>query len=425
MHNDLVRVFEDTLPSPGLHLLDTSAFWNPCGGVRRVLSTKHDWLVSQGWRHTVMAPGADGIDQLDCGGLPLPGSGGYRVVLQRERPARLIELARPDLVEAADPYTLAWSALAATQRLRVPAVAFCHSDLPAIAARLVGGAAGTATRRGRFAALRARRYLVDLYQRFDLVLAPSQVLAERLRSWGLNQVMVQPLGVDCQVFRPAARDAAWRQRLCQRLGLAPRTRLLAYTGRFAPEKNLPLLAAAVRRLGPGHALLAVGAGPQPPRGSGVHVLPPERDSARLARLLASCDAYVHAGDQETFGLGALEAMACGTPVVVSAAGGLGELAQDVGLTVARPDSSEWAESIQACLNDIGSRRHLLALAKAREHDWAWVMAQLSRRYLALLRRHALGGQPGRPPAVWGARPPSSATVTEPALARLRPLHPLR
>ena len=417
MHNDLVRVFENTLPSPGLHLLDTSAFWNPCGGVRRVLSTKHDWLVSQGWRHTVMAPGADGIDQLDCGGQPLPGSGGYRVVLRRDRPARLIELARPDLVEAADPYTLAWSALAATQRLQVPAVAFCHSDLPAIAARLVGGTAGMATRRGRWVAQRARRYLVDLYRHFDLVLAPSQALGERLRGWGLSQVMVQPLGVDCRVFTPAARDAAWRQRLSQRLGLEPRTRLLVYTGRFAPEKNLPLLADAVRRLGPGHALLAVGAGPQPPHGPGVHVLPPEPDSARLARLLAICDAYVHAGDQESFGLGVLEAMACGTPMVVSAAGGLGELARDVGLTVERPHAAEWAEAIQACLRDTVSQRHLLALAKAREHDWAWVMAQLSRRYLTLLRRHARSGPPSAHTAVRGSR---AVPMTEPAMARLHP-----
>jgi multicomponent K+:H+ antiporter subunit A len=40
----------------------------------------------------------------------------------------------------------------------------------------------------------------------------------------------------------------------------PGTRLLVYAGRFAPEKNLDVLAAAVQRLGPGHVLLAVGAG---------------------------------------------------------------------------------------------------------------------------------------------------------------------
>jgi len=251
------------------------------------------------------------------------------------------------------------------------------------------------------------------------VLAPSQALGERLRSWGLNQVIVQPLGVDCRVFRPAARDAAWRQRLSQRLALDPRTRLLVYTGRFAPDKNLPLLVDAVRRLGPGYALLAVGAGPQPPRGHGVHVLPPEPDSARLARLLASCDAYVHAGDQEAFGIGALEAMACGTLVVLSDAGGLGELAHGVGLTVERPDAAEWAEAIQACLRDTGCQRPLLdlALAKAREHDWAWVMAQLSRRYLGLLRRHAGSHPPSAPPVV---RSTLAAPGTSPAMARLHP-----
>ena len=43
-------------------------------------------------------------------------------------------------------------------------------------------------------------------------------------------------------------------------------------------------------------------------------------------MLASADAFVHAGDQETFGLSVLEAMACGTPAVVRDAEGLGELA---------------------------------------------------------------------------------------------------
>lgn len=361
-------------------------FWGATGGVKRVLTAKHERLRALGWRHTIVAPGAQGPGLIDCGGLPLPRSGGYRVVLGTARAQRQMAFAEPDLIECADPYTLAWGALATARRLQVPAVAFCHSDLPALAARVAGGASGT--RLGRAAERMAQRYLARLYARFDLVLAPSRGLAERLTAWGVPRVATQPLGVDCSVFNPQARDDAWRDALCRAHHLPPATRLLAYTGRFAIEKNLPLIADAVRLLGPGHVLLAVGNGPVPPTGSQVLTLPPEHDARRLARLVASADAYVHAGDQETFGLGVLEAMACGTPVVVAAAGGLQELARDAGQLVAQPRPHAWAEAISASLGSCNASLRRTALARAQAQDWPWVMAQMTQRYAALLGRPA-------------------------------------
>ncbi len=371
------------MPAPTAHLMDVSMFWGPCGGVRRVLSTKHSWLLRHGWRHTIMAPGAEGPDHVDCGGLALPFSGGYRFVWQRAQAQRLIEQARPDLLESADPYTLPWAVLAAAGRLGVPAVAFCHSDLPACAAQLPGGA---------FAERRAQAYLARLYGRFDLVLAPSRGLADKLRSWGLPGVEHQPLGVDCNVFTPKARNPAWRRQLCAELGLPPAARLLVYSGRFAPEKNLQVLADAVQRLGPGHVLLAIGSGPCAPRGDRVQLLPPEDNPRRLARLLASCDVYVHAGDQETFGLGVLEAMACGTPVVVSAAAGLGELVADVGLRVDTLQAETWAEALRAALATGRSVQSDQAVLRARAHDWNRVLAQLTARYRRLLPGSRGAGQ---------------------------------
>ena len=174
-------IFSATIPANGPHLLDASIFWGPSGGVRRVLSTRHSALGPNGWRHTVMAPGARGAGHIDCGGLLLPRSGGYRLPLGRNRLARLIEAAQPDIIEVADPYTMAWAALQAGQRLGVPTLAFCHSNLSALAARWVGGEQGLGTRHGLWAARRAQAYLVDLYAGFDLVLAPSRGMARRLQ----------------------------------------------------------------------------------------------------------------------------------------------------------------------------------------------------------------------------------------------------
>jgi alpha-1,6-mannosyltransferase len=376
-----IRMLE-TPPPP--HLLDASMFWGAAGGVQRVLMARHALLHTHGWRHTIYAPGAQGPGLVNAGGVTLPGTGGYRAVLRREHAARAMQALLPDLIEAADPYMLGWAALTAARRRQIPAVAFCHSDLPALAARLAGGRGGTETARARWAERQARRYLVRFYNHFDLVLAPSRTLAARLCDWGVDAVQVQPLGVDCRVFDPRRRDQAWRRRLLRQLGAAPDTRLLVYAGRFAPEKNLQRLADAMALLGAGHLLVAVGEGPCPPTGPHVRTLPVERDPARLARLLASADAFVHAGDQETFGLAALEAMACGVPIVVSAQAGLGELAEDAGWRVTGTRPRDWAEGMHAALRNPLSPRVDTALARARAHDWRCIVERIDRRYRRLL-----------------------------------------
>ena len=375
---------QDTRPSEGPHLLDVSMFWGANGSVRRVLTAKREQLRSFGWRHTIIAPGAKGSGLFDCGGLPLPGSGGQRLVLGRGRALRQMEFIAPDIIESADPFTLAWASLAAAEQLRVPAVAFCHSDLPRLAARGVGG---------RGAERMARRYLVNLYRQFDLVMAPNIGLAQRLKAWGVPRVSVQPLGVDCAVFTPCAKDAAWRAQLCQDHGLDPATRLLIYTGRFAPENNLQLLADAVALLGRGHALVAVGDGPAPPVGDHVLLLPPEQGGGHLARMVASCDAYVHAGDPQAASLGVLEAMACGTPVIAASAAGRTEWSDSTGLLVDRPRAGSWAEAMEASLGGSNITQRRTALAHAQAQDWPRVLEQMTRRYTALLGRHAMPAQP--------------------------------
>jgi alpha-1,6-mannosyltransferase len=377
----------EAIDSP--HLLDATMFWSRdgVGGVRQVLQAKRDALRAKGWRHTLMAPAASGPDTVDCGGAPIPFSGGYRFVFDRRHAARLIEKTEPDVIEAADPYTLGWAVLDAAHALHVPTVAFCHSNLPQMAPRWLAGSDGRLTRRGRWAERQAGRYLADLYGRYDLVLAPNRELTRSLHSLGVRQAQLQPLGVDCSVFTPRADDPAWRDALMQRLGLPPATKLIVYAGRFAPEKNLDLPARAVALLGPGHALLAVGRGPRPPHGPAVHLLEPPAHRSHVARLLASADVFVHAGEQETFGLAALEAMACGTPVVASGRGGLGELVQGAGITLRSRRAADWAEAIREALQQAGTARTRDALARARSLDWPLVLDGWERQYLRLLQPH--------------------------------------
>lgn len=368
----------DTAPGLSRRLVDVTMFWSAAGGgVRRYLLSKRAWLKRHGWQPVLVAPGVRGPGMADCGGMRLPGGAGYRLPLRRALAAQRIVGEAPELIEAGDPYRLAWASLDAAARLGVPAVAFCHSNLAALVALATGQHGITA----RLARRAAERYLVRLYRAFDLVLAPSAALADELRVLGLGAVEQQPLGVDCQVFHPACRDPAWRASL----GLSQTSRLLLYAGRFAPEKNLSLLSAAVDRLGPPYQLVAVGQGPRPPQGKRLVVLPYATDERSMARICASVDGALHAGEQETFGLSVLEAMAAGTPVAVRAAAGLGELVEGgAGVAVDSADPSRWAEAIVELFGAACEQRVAVARQRAEALDWTRVLPALAARYDRLL-----------------------------------------
>ena len=367
--------------SEPLHLVDTTMFWSPTGGgVRRYLQTKHEWLAGQPrWRHTIAVPHVAGsaADGATLPSLALPGSGGYRLPVRRVAIARVLAALGPDIIEVGDPYRVAWAARDAAQSLGVPAVAYCHSNIVALA-RLAAG-----PRFGAAAARLAERYARRVYGGFDLVLAPSRSMAAHLAAWGVPRVACQPLGVDTALFAPARRDPAWRERH----GYSAATRLLVYAGRFAPEKHLDVLVAAVRRLGAPYELLAIGAGPTPPpAGDRVTVLPFVASTSELATALASADAFVHAGDQETFGLSVLEAMACGTPAVVRDAEGLTELVEsDTGIAVGAGTGAAFAAAIAALFDgDTMASRAQAARRCAEAADWQRVLPGLVGHYLRLI-----------------------------------------
>ena len=360
------------------------------GGISSYLNAKANWLARTGHaRHTILsssvgagdgstaAHGAPSVIALP--GIALPGINGYRLPRSLRTPVRIVERCRPDVLEVGDAGPCALAALHARRRLQVPLVGFYHSDLHA----LVG------QRFGPRAAAVAGIYLRQVYRRFDLVLAPSKLMVQRLDQLGVSDAVHQPLGVDTGVFHPGQRDAGLRVRL----GLPPETRLLVYAGRFTPQKKLGVLIEAVRRLGHPYHLLLVGAGNALPASANSTVLPFERDPSRLARLLAGCDLLTHPADGETFGLIALEAMACGLPVL-GTGGGVAELIDaDTGMVV-RPDSAtSLAEGIEALFGANRARLGANARRKACAHfDWNRIMPQLMERYTGLLasrRRAAL------------------------------------
>lgn len=366
----------------GRHLVDVTLLFAPTsGGVRRYLLAKHEWLTRcSRLRHTVLVPGArdDGLPHgiVTFGSPALPFGQGYRVPLRMRSFHETLARLRPDLIEIGDPYHLARPSLRVAQERRVPTVAFCHSDVATLASSLLGRWAGRA----------ARRHLADLYARFDLVLAPSQTVAKRLRGIGVHNVEVQTLGVDIATFHPGVRDPELRAML----RIPREARLLVFAGRLSPEKHVGDLVAALRLLGPRYHLLLIGGGRCGSRAPNVTALHYQQDDRQLARLLASCDVFVHAGDQETFGLVVLEAMACGMPVVAARAGALPELVDDsVGATFEPRVAEDLAQKVRAQFERDRAAVGRDARARAEAHGWDIAFTQLLGRYSRLMGQPAM------------------------------------
>jgi D-inositol-3-phosphate glycosyltransferase len=195
-------------------------------------------------------------------------------------------------------------------------------------------------------------------------------------------------GVDLDLFRPGDRAAARAA-----LGIPQDAAVLAFVGRIQPLKAPDvLLRAAAEMLARGavsrdRLVVLVAGGPS---GTGleaptslqelagtlgisdvVRFLPPRRGAA-LVEVYRAADVVAVPSHNESFGLVALEAQACGTPVVAAAVGGLPVAVADSvsGLLVPGHAPDLWAETLEQALNP-GLWRLLAhgAVEHAREFSW--------------------------------------------------------
>jgi len=115
------------------------------------------------------------------------------------------------------------------------------------------------------------------------------------------------------------------------------------------------------------------------------------DDETLAALYRGAEALVFASLYEGFGLPAVEAMACGTPVVCSRTTALGEVAGDAALLVDPESTADIARGLERIVHDrpLAARLREAGPLRARRYDWATGVRRLER-----IVRDAL--QPGRP-----------------------------
>lgn len=210
------------------------------------------------------------------------------------------------------------------------------------------------------------------------------------------KVDVIPGGVDTGVFRPLERQSAKRH-----LGLPPDAATVLYVGRIEPLKGLDILvkALALPELQDVHCLVVGGnAGDD----SGITEL---RELARrsgadgrvsflgpveheeLPWYYGAADVTVVPSRYESFGLVALESLACVTPVVASAVGGLPTIVQhgENGRLVSRFDPAAFAREVALLLRNEPLRALMgeHAVETARKYSWPGIRLQVMELYREL------------------------------------------
>ena len=338
------------------------------GGLRTSLAELGAGYLAAGHEPVLVIPGErDGDEQTGQGRVitvrapRVPFTGGYRVLWRRQRLAALLARLRPDALEVSDRTTLRWTGAWAREH-GVPAVAVSHESVTALL-RLASG-----RWLSRVIADWLNRRTARAYRR---VICTTGWAAAEFERIGADNLVRVPLGVDLATFTPEAGTIRARY-------AAEGQILLAHCGRLSaekkPQRSLTTLA-TLRALGLPVRLVVAGDGPLRPRlvrraaRAGLPVtfagfLPGRGD---LAALLASADVALAPGPAETFGLAALEALACGTPVVVSAESALPEVVGQAGAWVRGEDL---AVGVVAVLARPEAGRRAAARARAERYDWA-------------------------------------------------------
>jgi alpha-1,6-mannosyltransferase len=355
----------------GLRIVQLANFVTPrSGGLRTALRNLGAGYHAAGHRPVLVVPGAEADDTVVDGhrlvtlpGPTVPGTGGYRVLTDRRRLSRLLEDLAPDRLEVSDRSSLRWTGRWARTH-GVPSVMVSHENLTGLL-RVWGMPAGPAVRL-------ADRLNAATAAAFDRVVCTTDWAGAEFRRLGVPNLLQVPLGVDLDGFGPWCRDATVRARHARDHEV-----LVVHCGRLSPEKRVDLTVDAVAALraagvpavlvvagdGPCRAALARRAANLPVRFTGF--LP---DRAAVARLLASADVVLAPGPVETFGLAGLEALACGTPVVVNAASALPEVVAGAGLA-AEGTGRAFAEAVVRLLDRPEAQRRAAARARAERFGW--------------------------------------------------------
>ncbi|MFC5970330.1 glycosyltransferase [Halomarina salina] len=339
----------------------TDTYLPTVNGVTYTIQTWRDRWVRRGGYMGVVYPGSDHDPdpfEYPVASLPFPFYDGFRIA-----PPWIPEgVADVDLVHSHTPFCLGLSGLAHARRNDLPFVASFHTPTSEYANYLSNSSLATVI------SSVADRYENVYLQQADRIVTPSPSARRRLRDRGIEvPVTVVPNGIDVERFSPSDGEA-----FRERHGLSGT--LVGYIGRHGYEKRLADIVEACERVDREVTVVIAGDGPAR---SSLEDRAEESpldvrflgflDRDEMPAFYSALDVFGHPSPVETEGLVALEANACGTPVVGVEAGGLADTVRDGETGVHYPfgDMDAFADGIERALDD-RDRLHDACLARRDE-----------------------------------------------------------
>ena len=342
-----------------------NAYTPRSGGIRTTVHALGHGYRAAGHEFVLVVPGQRHSDEdLDWGrrvtlvGPKVPWSGGYRVLADLRRVRAALDALEPDRLEISDRLTLRGLGLWASGS-GVPSTVIAHE-------RLDGVLRAFSPLGPRGAQLAADRHNATTAGRFDRVVTTTGFAAQEFARIGIPTNHV-PLGVDLERFHPADH--------LQRHGVP----VLVLCSRLSREKRPDLAIEALRVLrsqGCPARLVVAGSGPlaaslrRRAKGLPVEMVGHLADRLSVALLLGSADVVLAPGPVETFGLAALEALACGTPVVASSTSAVAELVGGGAGRTATPEPAALAAAVASLLAVPEAQRRQAARARAQLFPWS-------------------------------------------------------
>lgn len=301
----------------------TDTYLPTVNGVTYTVRTWRDRWARRGGRMDVVYPGSThdpDPGEYPVGSVKFPFYEGFRIAAPRVPDAT----EGVDLVHAHTPFLLGLAGRRLARTREIPLVASYHTPTAEYADYLANGRLSTAIEAS------ARVYERWYLDGADAVVVPSEPARVHLRDVGVEaSIHVVPNGVDTERFEPVD-DGRFRERH----GL-PDGPLVGYTGRHGYEKNLAELIAAADHLDADATVVLGGDGPArsalAEQAAGVDAdvrFLGFLDREELPAFYSALDVFAFPSPVETQGIVALEANACGTPVVGIDSGALEDTVVD-------------------------------------------------------------------------------------------------
>jgi alpha-1,6-mannosyltransferase len=346
-----------------------NAYTPRSGGIRTTVHALGHGYRAAGHELVLVVPGPRAEDEelpwgrrITLAGPKIPGSGGYRILANLQGVRAVLDALEPDRLEVSDRVTLRglgrWASAAG-----VPSTVIAHE-------RVDGVLRAFSPLGARGAQLVADRHNAATAERFDRVVTTTSFAAQEFTRIGVATDHV-PLGVDLDQFRPSTRPSSSRP-----AGGVPQ---LVLCSRLSREKRPDLAIEAVRVLHEGGCpaqLVIAGSGPltaslrRRAQGLPVELVGHLADRSSVASLLGAADVVLAPGPVETFGLAALEALACGTPIVAASTSAVAELVEGDAGRSAAPEPHALAAAVTALLAVPAAQRRQAARARAESFPWS-------------------------------------------------------